>query len=146
MRKDAAGTTNPDLLIAGIDGNCSTFARAKKTIVAATHAPFSDGLVVACPDPHVERWYLADPESFKDIVGHRPTIAKRKCVRDYYKDALAKVVRKAGHPATLGGIEFAQELVERMDLYRAGRNERSLKAFVDDLRGRLRTLRQGEGG
>lgn len=67
-------------------------------------------------------------------------------MRDYYKDALAKVVRKAGHPATLGGIEFAQELVERMDLYRAGRNERSLKAFVDDLRGRLRTLRQGEGG
>lgn len=146
VREGAAGTTDPDLLIAGIDGNCSTFARAKKAIVAATHAPFSDRLVVACPDPHVERWYLADPESFKDVVGHRPTIAKRKCARDYYKDVLAKVVRKAGHPATLGGIEFAQEVVERMDLYRAGRNERSLKAFVDDLRGRLRTLRQGEGG
>ena len=145
VQKGAAGTTNPDVLIAGIDGNCSTFTRAKKAIVAAIHAPFSDRLVVACPDPHVERWYLADPESFKDVVGDRPTIAKRKCARDYYKDALAKVVRKAGHPATLGGIEFAQELVERMDLYRAGRNERSLKAFVDDLRGRLRTLRQGEG-
>jgi len=146
VQKGAAGTTNPDLLIAGIDGNCSTFAQAKKAIVAATHAPFSDRLVVACPDPHVERWYLADPESFKDVVGHRPTIAKKKCVRDYYKHALAKLVSKAGHPATLGGIEFAQELVERMDLYRAGKNERSLKAFVDDLRGRLRTLRQGEGG
>lgn len=140
------GLTPPDLLLTGIDGNCSTFAKAKKVIAAATHAPLSDRLVVACPDPHVERWYLADPESFKDVVGHRPTIAKRKCARDYYKDALAKVVQKAGHPATLGGIEFAQELVERMDLYRAGKNERSLKAFVDDLRGRLRTLRQGEGG
>ena len=146
VQKGAAGTTKPDVLIAGIDGNCSTFARAKKAIVAATHAPFSDRLVVACPDPHVERWYLADPESFKDVVGHRPTIARKKCARDYYKDALAKVVRKAGHPATLGGIEFAQELVDSMDLYRAGENERSLKAFVDDLRGRLRTLRQGEGG
>jgi len=145
VRKRAAGTTEPDLLIAGIDGNCSTFARAKKAIVAATHAPFSDRLVVACPDPHVERWYLADPESFNDVVGYRPTIARKKCARDYYKDALAKAVRKAGHPATLGGIEFAQELVERMDLYRAGRNERSLKALVDDLRGRLRMLRQGEG-
>ena len=145
VRKRAAGTTEPDLLIAGIDGNCSTFARAKKAIVAATHAPFSDRLVVACPDPHVERWYLADPESFEDVVGYRPTIARKKCARDYYKDALAKAVRKAGHPATLGGIEFAQELVERMDLYRAGKNERSLKAFVDDLRGRLRMLRQGEG-
>ena len=143
VQKGAAGTTNPDLLIAGIDGNCSTFAKAKKAIVAATHAPFSDRLVVACPDPHVERWYLADPESFKDVVGHRPTIAKKKCVRNYYKNALANAVRKAGHPATLGGIEFAPELVERMDLYRAGKNERSLKAFVDDLRGKLRTLTQG---
>ena len=146
VQKGAAGTTNPDLLIAGIDGNCSTFTTAKKAIEGATHEPFSNRLVVACPDPHVERWYLADPESFKEVVGHRPTVAKKKCARDYYKDALAKVVRKAGHPATLGGIEFAQELVERMDLYRAGKNERSLKAFVDDLRGRLRTLRQGEGG
>jgi len=49
VQKGAAGTTNPDVLIAGIDGNCSTFAKAKKAIVAATHAPFSDRLVVAWP-------------------------------------------------------------------------------------------------
>lgn len=146
LQKGTGVTTSPDLLIAGIDANCSTFARAKAAIVAATRAPFSDRLVVACPDPHVERWYLADPESFKDVVGYRPTIARKKCARDYYKDALAQVVRKAGHPATLGGIEFAQELVEHMDLYRAGRNERSLKAFLDDLRGRLRVLGQRERG
>lgn len=137
------GFAPPDLLLAGIDGNCSAFAKAKKAIEGATHAPFSDRLVVACPDPHVERWYLADPESFQGVVGHRPTIAKKKCVRNYYKDALAKVVSKAGHPATLGGIEFAQELVERMDLYRAGKNDRSLKVFVDDLRRSLRTLQAG---
>lgn len=146
VQKGAVGATHPDVLIAGIDGNCSTFARAKRAIIAATNAPFSDRLVVACPDPHVERWYLADPESFKEVVGHRPTIARKKCDRDHYKDALAKVVQKAGHPATLGGIEFAAEIVEHMDLYRAGKNERSLKAFVDDLRGRLRTLRHEEGG
>ena len=137
------GFAPPDLLLAGIDGNCSTFAKAKKAIEGATHAPFSDRLVVASPDPHVECWYVADPESFKGVVGHRPTIAKKKCARNYYKNALANAVRKAGHPATLGGIEFAPELVERMDLYRAGKNERSLKAFVDDLRGKLRTLTQG---
>lgn len=100
---------------------------------------------MACPDPHVERWYLADPESFKTVVGYRPTIAKKKCARDYYKEVLAKAVRKAGHPATLGGIEFAQELVDDMNLYRACKNERSLKAFVDDLRGGLRVLRQRGG-
>lgn len=146
VRKGATGTIAPDLLIAGIDGNCSTLARAKKAIEGATEAPFSDRLVVACPDPHVERWYLADPESFKELVGLRPTVGKKKCARDYYKDALARAVRKAGHPATLRGIEFAQELVERMDLYRAGRNERSLKAFVDDLRGRLKAIGRGLHG
>lgn len=146
VEKGTPGFSPPDLLLAGIDGNCSTFAKAKKAIEGATHAPFSDRLVVASPDPHVERWYLADPESFKAVVGHRPTIAKKKCVRNYYKDALARVVSKAGHPATLRGIEFAQELVERMDLYRAGKNDRSLKVFVDDLRSSLRTLQAGSGG
>lgn len=142
IKKGTPGFATPDLLIAGIDGNCSTFAKAKKAIEEATDAPFSDRLVVACPDPHVERWYLADPVSFKHVVGSQPTIGEKKCVRDYYKNALANAVRSAGHPATLGGIEFALELVEGMDLYRAGKNERSLKAFVDDLRGKLRTLMQ----
>jgi len=146
VEKGAPGFDPPDLLIAGIDGNCSTFAKAKKAIVAATHAPFSDRLVVACPDPHVERWYLADPESFKDVVGRRPTVGKKKCARDYYKRLLAKAVQQAGHPPTLGGIEFAAELVEGMDLYRAGRSDRSLKAFVDDLRAKLRTLTRGKSG
>jgi hypothetical protein len=140
VEKGAPGLGPPDLLIAGIDGNCTTFTKARNAIETATRPPLADRLVVACPDPHVERWYLADPESFKDVVGLRPTVAKRKCERDHYKEALAKVLRRAGHPQTLGGIEFAQELVDRMDLYRACKAERSLRIFVNDLRARLRTL------
>ena len=53
-------------------------------------------------------------------------------------------MREGGLPATRGGIEFAQERVDVMDLYRAGRANRALKAFVDDLRSalRMRGLRQ----
>jgi hypothetical protein len=51
---------------------------------------------------------------------------------------LAEAVRDAGHPTTLGGIEFAAELINGMDLYRAGRNDHSLRAFLDDLRKGLR--------
>src|SRR3972149_1026448 len=80
------GFAPPDLLLAGIDGNCSTFAKAKKAIEGATHVPFSDRLVAACPDPHVERWYLADPESFKEVVGLRPTIAREKGGAGYYQE------------------------------------------------------------
>jgi hypothetical protein len=138
VERGAAGATHPDLLIVGIDGNCTTFAKKRAEIRSAATATFSDRLVVACPDPHVERWYLADPDSFQSVVGRRPTVGKKKCARDYYKGALAKAVRDAGHPVTLGGVEFAPELVDGMDLYRAGKNDHSLGAFVDDLRGKLR--------
>lgn len=138
--KQAATEDLPDLVVVGIDGNCTTFANKRNEIQQATNQSFESRLVLACPDPHVERWYLADPDSFQGIVGHRPSVGRKKCVRDYYKGLLAHAVRQAGHPPTLGGIEFAAELVKGMDLYRAGKNDHSLRAFVDDLRGKLRQL------
>jgi hypothetical protein len=138
VEKGIAGMTSPDLLIVGIDGNCTTFARKRDEIKEATGAAFSDRLIVACPDPHVERWYLADPDSFFGVVGGRPVVGRKKCARDHYKRLLAEAVRDAGHPTTLGGIEFAAELINGMDLYRAGRNDHSLRAFLDDLRKGLR--------
>jgi hypothetical protein len=93
---------------------------------------------MACPDPHVERWYLADPASFQVVVGRRPKVGKKKCARDHYKDLLSTAIQQAGYPATLGGIEFAPELVEGMDLYRAKKNDHSLGALLDDLRNQLR--------
>lgn len=143
VNRGIAGMRLPDILVVGKDANCSTFAKARADIHSAVEPEFVARIVVACPDPHVERWYLADPESFKEVVGQRPTVARRKCEHDYYKAALAKTVRDAGHPSTLGGIEFAQELVDAMDLYRASKNERSLKAFLDDLRAVLRARGSG---
>ena len=135
-----------DLVVVGIDGNCSTFASARAEIRSATSPAFTDRLVVACPDPHIERWYLADPRSFNSVVGAQPKIGTRKCTRDHYKQILADSIQRAGHPATLGGIEFASELVAVMDLYRAGRNTASLKAFLDDLRAKLRGFPAGGTG
>lgn len=53
---------------------------------------------------------------------------------------LAKAVRDAGHPVTLGGIEFASELATAMDLYRAGKNDRGLGQFLDQARQHIRSL------
>lgn len=139
----------PDFLIVAIDGNCTTFARRREEIMRATQPRFAQRIVPACPDPHVERWFLADPDSFHSVVGHRPTIGKSKCARDHYKRLLADSVRKGGHPPLLGGLEFATELVDAMDLYRAGKNDASLKAFLDDLAAKLklgkRKLVSGQG-
>jgi hypothetical protein len=98
-----------------------------------------DRAVIACPDPHIERWFIADPPSFREAIGNQPKPGKKKCDRDRYKTILAKSVREAGHPSLLGGIEFAREIVDSMDLYRAGKADKSLKDFLDQLGQRLKS-------
>lgn len=129
----------PDLLVVAIDANCQQFTKARDTIMGKVIPRLIDQVVTACPDPHIERWYLADPDSFETVVGSRPAIAEKKCKKDYYKAALAQAVIDAGHPSTLQGIEFAEEIVSAMDLYRAGRNEGSLKHFTDGISAKLKS-------
>jgi hypothetical protein len=131
IQKGQVGLGLPDLLVVGIDANCQSLTKARKAVEAKLEPPFIDRTVLACPDPHVERWFLADPTSFAQVVGASPKIGKRKCERDVYKGVLREAVVNAGHPVGLGGVEFAEEIVDAMDLYRAGKGEKSLKLFVD---------------
>jgi hypothetical protein len=134
------GLGSPDLLVVATDGNCDSFAERREKVRSVVPESLADRLVTGCPDPHVECWYLADPDSFREVIGYRPRLEQGKCERGYYKQALADAVRRGGHPPTLGGIEFARELVKMMNLYRAGKNDPSLGAFLDELRARLRQL------
>ncbi len=139
QRIDAAsGMVPADLVVVAIDSNCKKFAETREEVKDAASLDWEHRLVVACPDPHIERWYLADPESFKRVVGHLPNVPKEKCERDYYKNLLETEIRKAGHHAFLGGVDFAAELVGKMVFYRAGKNSTSLKSFLEDLRSQLR--------
>jgi hypothetical protein len=133
------GGSVPDLLVAAIDANCSSFVEDQNKIQEVLRPEFKDCTVKATPDPHIERWFLADLETFHAVVGITPEFETGKCVRDYYKTVLAKAVEEAGHPPTLGGIEFARELVDALDYYRAGRADNSLKHFLEDIRGRFKT-------
>lgn len=130
----------PDMLIVAIDANCNKLQDAQRAVTDRISGEFRTRTIVATPDPHIERWYIADPENFAAVVGVQPQLEKRKCERDRYKRILAEAVAKAGHVSTLGGIEFAAELVEAMDLYRAGKAEPSLGAVVQNLSGRLKQL------
>src|SRR5438128_11532833 len=60
--------TMPDLLVIAVDANCKRFNAARRDIEASTTMPFKERAIVACPDPHIERWYLADPNSFATLV------------------------------------------------------------------------------
>ncbi len=130
----------PDILVVCIDTNCKRFTEARDEVAKLVEQVAFARTVIACPNPHVERWYLADPEAFKRVVGKRPSLGQRKCERGYYKNKLTRLVRDAGHLPTLGGIEFASEIVDKMDFYRAGKNERSLKLFIEDFRSAIRTV------
>jgi hypothetical protein len=70
----AAGLEMPDLFLVGIDGNCAKRAEKRKEITARTRSEFEGRLVIACPDPHIEKWYMADPDSFHQVVGARPGV------------------------------------------------------------------------
>jgi hypothetical protein len=130
----------PDMIIVGIDSNCKRFTQASKEIQNNLKLEFADRTVIACPDPHIEKWYLADSESFYEIIGKQPRNIKAKCERDVYKGLLAETISMAGHPLTLGGVEFAEELVNAMDFYRAGRKDPSLQAFINELTSQIKLI------
>jgi hypothetical protein len=128
----AATMSLPDVLVVAIDTNCHGLTKRKQEIRKQLRPAFRNRTVIAAPDPHVERWYLADDHAFRKIVGIEPPKEPRKCERDRYKKLLLDSVRQAGHPAILDGIEFGRELAQHMDFYRVGKSEPSFKQFVDD--------------
>lgn len=66
----------PDLIVVVIDGNCSSARKKREEIRKATRPRLLDRLVTGSPNPHVERWFLADPDSFHTVVGHRPVVGR----------------------------------------------------------------------
>ncbi len=135
VKAGAIGAELPDLFVVAIDANCTPVNEARRQINEALDEAFQEHTVIACPDPHIERWFLADPDTFMKVVGYRPTVRRGKCERDLYKQMLkdACIKGQGGNLLTLGGIEFADELVTNMDFFKAGKHDPSLGAFVGDL-------------
>jgi hypothetical protein len=138
LEKNMLQTDNPDIMVIAIDCNCKGPQKMVRSISECVHEKYQARTVYACPDPHIERWYLSDPDAIKNIIGASIQLPRKKCNRDFYKRILADVVKKAGHPPSLGGIEFADELVNEMDFYRAGKAENSLNLFVKSLAAALK--------
>lgn len=125
---------SPDLVVVVTDANCKGFVERSRQI------PRYDGpapAVLAIPDPHIERWLLLDGAAFKTVFGRGCQAPDQKCDRDRYKQSLIRAIYDAGVIPSLGGIEFAEDLVQAMDLDRAARADVSFKRFLDDLRGAL---------
>jgi hypothetical protein len=127
----------PDLLIVLIDANdVGPRARIDEINGVLNRSLFPD-VVIGTPDPCVERWLLADPVSFTERFSVQPPLHPAK-KREDWKRWLVAALEEANEIVMQGGAEFAEEIFEVMDFYRAGRIDPSMKSFVDELRAALR--------
>ena len=129
----------PDLIIVATDANCSGLNERAREI-GCPDAPAS--LILAIPDPHIERWLLLDGAAFRSVFGKGCDAPDQKCSRDLYKQRLIEAIHATGVTPSLGGIEFAEDIVQQMDIERAMRADRSLERFVNDLRAEFRQWRR----
>ncbi len=129
------GSPMPDLIIIATDANCSGLNTRTKEIsdTAESVSDLLPPIILAIPDPHIERWLLLDGAAFSRIFGRGCDAPEQKCSRHLYKRLLIRAIRNAGITPRLGGIEFAEDIVREMNLERAKRADHSLQSFLDNL-------------
>lgn len=130
----------PDLLVVLVDANTAGRAARLEEIAGSVELGAFPHEVVGIPDPCIERWFLADPPSFAQRFSSPEQLASTSDGRSWKRELEAALVR-AEEIVVGGGAEFADEIVEVMDLFRAGKESPSLRSFVDGVRGAIRQLR-----
>lgn len=122
--------TSANLIVVATDANCKGFhERAKELQRDNLRAP----IIQAIPDPHIERWLLLDGAAFRAVFGKGCAAPDLKCSRNHYKQMLTAAIREAGVNPSLGGIEFAGDIVDNMDIKRAARSDDSFRRFVESI-------------
>ena len=130
-------TLSMDVLVVAIDGNCKGAAEVTNRLSDITERNGYAGRVVyAVPDPHIEKWYMADVNACQTVLGtvQPPQCPAYKCEKGRYKRALIDAIKSTGVVPLQGGAEYAAEIAEQMNLYDAGRNDASLHRFLNDMR------------
>lgn len=140
-----SGHSIPDAILVAVDANCLGFVERRNQMirVAQSLPAFHPLIAYAIPDPHVERWMLADPIAFKAVFGRGCTKPAVKCEKDLYKRLLREEIQKTGTDAPLGGEEFAGAIVEKMNLRKVERHEPSLGHLLQHLKGLFNRWKSG---
>ncbi len=121
----------PDLVVVATDANCRGLNERTREIGG------QDGpapMILAVPDPHIERWLLLDGAAFKAVFGKGCDAPDQKCDRRRYKEQLIQAIHSTGTIPGLGGIEYAEDIVQQMDIERTAQRDRSFRRFVTALR------------
>jgi hypothetical protein len=135
------GSGVPDLLVVLADGNDAGPGARQREVAEAIDEKVFPRYVVGAPDPYVERWLLADPTSFAERFGQQPVLVA-PTGREGWKQRLVEALEGAGEIVTQGGSEFADEIIEVMDFYRAGKHVPTVATFAADIRSALLQISQ----
>jgi hypothetical protein len=136
------------VLVVAIDGNCQGYTEKRNEVEAlAARCGYAGCLVCAIPDPHIERWYIADPQGLQQLLGAtvQAALPAYKCERGRYKQAVLDVFASVGIRPLLGGAEYGSDVVQAMDLYAAQQADPALKHFVDQLKAALSPFAHSDG-
>jgi hypothetical protein len=132
-----SGSPIPDLLVLIIDANCNSWSECHHGLDESIDSTLFPAYAIGCPDPHIERWCFADPNAIQQVLGCPCPADPGKCERDFYKHLLRETILEAGQLILTDEMEYAPDLVEAMDLFRAGKNQPSLRHFIDEVRAAL---------
>ncbi len=133
----------PDLIVIGIDGNCKKPPEREKEINLVI-SDFTDLVIHAIPDPHIERWMLLDSAAFKTVFGKGCIAPDQKCKRDRYKRLLLNAIYEAGIDPSLVDTEYVADLVRAMNLQHIEQTDNSMGRLLKALQNRFRTWQQTE--
>ena len=121
----------PDLIVVATDANCKGINERTREIGGRDEpAP----MILAIPDPHIERWLLLDGAAFKTVFGKGCDAPDQKCDRNRYKQRLIEAIHATGTIPILGGIEYAEDIVQQININRVTQVDRSFRRFVEELR------------
>ncbi|MBN1656969.1 MAG: hypothetical protein JXA93_01140 [Anaerolineae bacterium] len=129
-----------DALVVALDANCHGYQDRRNEIAHVVEQVHYPGLYAcAIPDPHMERWYLADPQALEQTISAAISVEvlSYKCERGRYKNALRQAFRQAGIMAPLGGAEYGQDIAAHIDLYAVGKVDAGFRHFADEIRSAL---------
>lgn len=128
-----------DAVIVGTDANCFGFAERRKRLEKEAKRFPGVTVVYAIPDPHIERWFLLDQAAFKSALDVGCRAPDKKCSRDKYKNALREAVMKSHIYPALGGIEYAEDIVDQIDIDKIARSDKAFGHFVRGVRNLLKS-------
>ena len=122
-----------DLLIVGSDADSSGFQSRRKYISEKSQQATYSKVVPVIPVPYIERWYLLDIRALSSVSGLSlgQVSLSHPGDKHYYKTLLRKVLAENTPP--LGGIEYGPDLVEKMDLYLARKQDVGLDHFISEV-------------